>query len=58
MTVSPILREQIFHDGGAEYSEYVSASRAVAKKLGIPLCDANKIMKTCLAGMTEPDARA
>ncbi len=57
MTVSPILCEQSL-DGGADYSEYVDVSREVAERLGIPLCDANRIMRTCISGMSEDEASA
>ncbi len=55
MTVSPVEGGQRWQ-GGPLYGDYVEASRQVAKKLGIPLCDANKPMCGQIFGMTEQEA--
>ena len=56
MTPGPIGGDQRWQ-GGPPYQEYVQASREAAARVGVPVCDANRIMAACLEGMT-PDQAA
>ncbi len=55
MTAAPIGGEQRWQSG-PPYQEYVESSRAAAERVGVPVCDANRIMSTCIAGMSEVQA--
>lgn len=56
MTVSPIAGAQQLPGLAAEYDEFVRASRRAAQDSGVLLCDANRMMRLMLEGMSEEQA--
>lgn len=57
LTVSPISGVQTW-EGGAPYEDYVQASRDAVRQVGVPVCDANRIMTLGIAGMSDREADA
>ena len=55
LTVSPILGNQLAA-AGIPYDEYVAASYTAAAAAGVPVCDANRVMRLALDGMEEQTA--
>lgn len=54
MTVAPISGCQRWQEGPL-YDAYNEAARQAAARLGVPVCDANRLMNLCIEGMTEEE---